>query len=80
MDQVTGSAAVRILTPDQEDAITRIAALPPGVGRHAAFLRCVLGERSYFEIALMSRWLKEDPPLTADEMRYIAERWHADAN
>lgn len=67
------------LTAAQEDAIKRIAALPPGVGRHAAFLRCVLGERSYFEIALMSRWMKNDPPLTEGEMRYIAERWHSDA-
>lgn len=68
--------ATAALTAEQEEDIKRIAALPPGVGRTSVFLRCVLGERSYFEIALMSQMLRNDPPLTEADMRYIAERWH----
>jgi len=79
IDNDAGSAA-RPLSVEQKRAISTIAAQPPGVGRTAAFLRCVLGERSYFDIAMMLRMLADDPPLTEGEMRYIAERWQADAD
>jgi hypothetical protein len=65
------------LTRAQQEAIDVIAARPDSVGKHAAFMRCVLGERSYFEIALMSQLVADGPPLDAHTMRYIAERWQA---
>ena len=61
--------------PTQEQIIDRLAALPDGVGKHAAFMRCVLHEHDYFEIAVMAQAMGSEP-LDADSMRYIAAHWN----
>lgn len=63
------------LTEWQSEAIKVIAAQPDGVGKHAAFMRCVLGERNYFELVLMSRAVEHEP-LDEATMRYITAHWH----
>lgn len=65
---------VRELTEFQLEAIERLCERNDGRPKHSAFMRIVLGETSYFNIALMSRQVK-DIPLDRHTMIYIAERW-----